>query len=105
MELTAPIPNPDSDTMGKLLDHYLDTKKCRHGDIVNGVIVSVTSKSILIDIGGKCDAIVQPHEVERMADQKPQCTKAWTGGERLCSGHRAGRWHCDRIPGACSTGE
>ncbi len=75
MESMAPIPNPDSDTMGKLLDHYLDTKKCRHGDIVNGVIVSVTSKSILIDIGGKCDAIVQPHEVERMADSNLSALK------------------------------
>jgi small subunit ribosomal protein S1 len=55
--------------MSKLLDQYLDTKKCRHGDIVVGVIVSVTPKSILIDIGGKSDAIVQPREVERMTHQ------------------------------------
>ncbi len=67
MELTAPIPSPEPDAMGKLLDQYLDTKKCRHGDIVIGVIVSVNQKSILIDIGGKCDAIVQPREVERMS--------------------------------------
>ena len=69
MELTAPTSNPDSDPMGKLLDQYLETKKCRRGDIVVGVIVSVTPKSILIDIGGKSDAIVQPREVERMTYQ------------------------------------
>jgi small subunit ribosomal protein S1 len=75
MELTAPVPNPDVDPMGKLLDQYLDTNKCQHGDIVAGVIVSVTSKSILIDIGGKCDAIVQPREVERMSFQSLNALK------------------------------
>jgi small subunit ribosomal protein S1 len=75
MEFPGPIANPDSDSMGKLLDQYLDTKKCRHGDIVVGVIVSVTPKSILIDIGGKCDAIVQPREVERMSYQNLNALK------------------------------
>jgi small subunit ribosomal protein S1 len=75
MESTAPIPNPDSDPMGKLLDQYLDTNKCQHGDIVVGVIVSVNAKSILIDIGGKCDAIVQPREVERMSYQSLKALK------------------------------
>ena len=75
MELTAPIQKPDSDPMGRLLDQYLDSNKCRHGDIVVGVIVSVTPKSILIDIGGKCDAIVQPREVERMSYQQLNALK------------------------------
>jgi small subunit ribosomal protein S1 len=75
MELSARPSNPDSDSMGKLLDQYLDTTKCRHGDIIIGVIVSVSPKSILIDIGGKCDAIVQSREVERMSYQSLKLLK------------------------------
>jgi len=52
--------------MGVLLDQYLETNDYHRGDVVKGVIASVSDKTILIDIGGKCDAIVHPREVERM---------------------------------------
>jgi len=61
--------------MAALLDQYLDTKRCRRGDIVKGVIVSVNSKAILIDIGGKCDATVHPREVERMTPRDLRALK------------------------------
>ena len=57
------------DLMGAMLDAYMDTNTYRRGDIVEGVIASVTAKTILIDIGGKADAIVHPREVERMTAQ------------------------------------
>lgn len=60
--------DPSLDPMGSLLDQYMDDHRCRQGDIVKGVIASVTSKAILIDIGGKCDATVLPREIERMHD-------------------------------------
>ncbi len=56
----------DQDLMANLLDEYTSPHQCRRGDIVEGVIVSVNAKAILIDIGGKCDAVVHPREMERM---------------------------------------
>lgn len=65
----------DQDLMGSMLDAYLETNTCRRGDIVEGVIASVTAKNILIDIGGKADAIVHPREVERMSSQELRAIK------------------------------
>ncbi len=65
----------DQDLMGSMLDEYMDTNVCRRGDIVEGVIASVTPKTILIDIGGKSDAVVHPREVERMTSQELQLLK------------------------------
>ena len=56
----------DSNPMNSLLDEYLEERRWHHGDIVEGVIASVTPRSILVDVGGKADAIVHPKEVERM---------------------------------------
>lgn len=65
----------EQDLMGSMLDAYLDTNVCRRGDIVKGVIASVTAKTILIDIGGKSDAVVHPREVERMTAQELEALK------------------------------
>lgn len=66
MKGTASEAGADQDVMSVLLDQYMETNEYHHGDVVEGVIASVNSKNILIDIGGKCDAIVHPREVERM---------------------------------------
>lgn len=55
--------------MGSLLDEYLEEHRWHHGDIIDGVIASVTPRSILVDVGGKADAVVHPREVERMSNQ------------------------------------
>ncbi len=68
MQSAASSPSSDVDLMGTLLDEYVDAQRCRRGDIVEGVIASVSPKSILIDIGGKSDAVVHPREVERMTE-------------------------------------
>ena len=65
----------DQDLMGSMLDAYMDTNTYRRGDIVEGVVASVTAKTILIDIGGKADAIVHPREVERMTSQELRAIK------------------------------
>ena len=67
--------DPSRDPMGSLLDQYMDDHQCRHGDIVEGIVASVTPRAILIDIGGKCDATVLPHEVERMTPVDLQALK------------------------------
>ncbi len=68
--------NPDEhmeqDLMAMLLDDYADYKPCRRGEIVEGVIATVSGKNILVDIGAKSDAIVVPREVERMTPHELQ---------------------------------
>jgi len=57
-------------TMESLLDSYMEEHRWRRGDIIEGVVASVTPKSILIDVGGKSDAVVHPREIERMSNQE-----------------------------------
>lgn len=66
MKGTASEAGVDQDVLSVLLDQYMETNEYHRGDVVEGVIASVNAKTILIDIGGKCDAIVHPREVERM---------------------------------------
>ncbi|NLE76404.1 MAG: S1 RNA-binding domain-containing protein, partial [Chloroflexi bacterium] len=49
-----------------MIDQYLDLPTFQRGDIVEGVIVSVSSNEILVDIGGKTEGIIASREMERM---------------------------------------
>ncbi len=69
MDSAIPMYDPDPDPMGTLLDEYIDDRHWHRGEIVDGVIASVNPRSILIDIGGKSDALVHPRELERMSDE------------------------------------
>ncbi|MBN1247946.1 MAG: S1 RNA-binding domain-containing protein [Anaerolineae bacterium] len=69
MDSSTSFFDSDRNPMGSLLDEYLEEHRWHHGDIVDGVIASVTPRSILIDVGGKADAVVHPKEVERMSSQ------------------------------------
>jgi small subunit ribosomal protein S1 len=72
MDSAIPMFDTDSDPMGALLDEYMDARHWQRGMIVDGVIASVDPRSILIDIGGKSDAVVHPRELERMSDEDLQ---------------------------------
>ncbi|MGC9356473.1 MAG: 30S ribosomal protein S1 [Anaerolineae bacterium] len=61
-----PEARSEHDPMSALLDEYVPPRPCKRGDIVRGVIVCSDPKGFLVDIGGKCDAVVPPREVERM---------------------------------------
>lgn len=56
--------------MASWLEQYSPQTRCREGDIVEGVIVRAGDKSILVDIGGKRDAIIPPQEVDRFTDEQ-----------------------------------
>jgi len=75
MEGAAPSFDPDTNPMGSLLDEYMDEHRRHRGDIVEGVVASVNPRSILVDIGGKSDAVVHPREVERMSSQDLRALK------------------------------
>ena len=53
-------------SLDSLLEAYTPPRPCQCGDIVKGTIVRVSPKCILVDIGGKCDAMIQSQEVEHM---------------------------------------
>ncbi len=69
MDSAIPMYDSDPDPMGTLLDEYIDDRRWHRGEIVDGVIASVNPRSILIDIGGKSDALVHPRELERMSEE------------------------------------
>ncbi|HQE91819.1 MAG TPA: S1 RNA-binding domain-containing protein [Anaerolineae bacterium] len=79
MKGTASEEGEEQDAMASLLDQYMETNMCHRGDVVEGVIASVNSKTILIDIGGKADAIVHPREIERMMPRELQALKPGQG--------------------------
>ncbi|HOT91372.1 MAG TPA: S1 RNA-binding domain-containing protein [Anaerolineae bacterium] len=76
---TASEVGAEQDVMASLLDQYLETNECRRGDVVEGVIASINDKTILIDIGGKADAIVHPREVEKMMPRELSALKPGQG--------------------------
>jgi small subunit ribosomal protein S1 len=55
-------PNP----MEALSGEMLEFAQVRSGDVVDGIIVSVKPSEIVVDIGGKADALVDPRELERL---------------------------------------
>jgi len=61
--------------MESLLDAYMEEHRWHRGDIIEGVIASVTPRSILIDVGGKSDAVVHPREIEQMSSQEIRAFK------------------------------
>ncbi len=76
MKKTAPDPmDLDKDLMDSMLNQFSAPERCRRGEIVRGVIASVTPKAILIDIGGKSDALVVAREVEQMSPKELQSFK------------------------------
>ncbi len=58
-------PNP----METLPADAFDFPKLHAGDVVEGRIVSVSPSEILVDIGYKCDALVDSRELERLDDE------------------------------------
>ncbi len=57
-------------TMAELLEQSYDLKKVRRGDILMGMIVSVTPNEILVDIGSKSEGIVSGREMERLSPEE-----------------------------------
>ena len=75
---TSPVSEPNMDPMGAMLDDYMEPQGYRHGDIVEGMVVSTAPRSILIDVGGKSDAVVHPREVENMSRKELEALKPGT---------------------------
>ncbi len=73
------IPGPeqrkDREGMSALLDQYAEFPRYKHGDIIEGVIALVTPKSVLIDVGGKSDAVLNSREFDQMTPRQLRALK------------------------------
>ncbi len=63
------------ESLARLLSQYLDAPRFQRGDVVEGVIVAVDARTVLVDIGAKCDALVLPREVECMTRDQLKALK------------------------------
>ncbi|MGQ9586222.1 MAG: 30S ribosomal protein S1 [Anaerolineae bacterium] len=61
-----PLPAEGSYSMAGMVDQYLSFPTLRRGDIVEGVIVSLDPKEVLVDIGGKTEGVVTSRDLERL---------------------------------------
>jgi len=53
-----------------LLEESFACKSFKRGDIIEGMIVSKRADEILVDVGGKAEAIVSARELERMSERE-----------------------------------
>ncbi len=59
--------------MGALLEQYEGAQRAqlRRGDLVEGRVVLVDRDEVLVDIGGKMEAVVPPHELGAQREEPP----------------------------------
>ncbi|MGC9398656.1 MAG: 30S ribosomal protein S1 [Anaerolineae bacterium] len=75
-----PKSSAEADVMALLLDQYTPRTSYRSGEIVEGIVVRVHPRNLLVDIGGKSDALVHPREVEKMG---PEALRALRPGQKV----------------------
>ena len=56
----------DEHPMSALLEKSLDFRRLKQGDIIEGMIVSVTPTEVLVDVGAKSEGVVPSKELERL---------------------------------------
>jgi len=56
----------DEHPMNALMEEALNFPTLKHGDIVEGMIVSVTPTEVLVDVGAKSEGLVPSKELERL---------------------------------------
>lgn len=59
-------PAEDVHLMAEMVEQYLSLPTFQRGDIVEGVIVSLSATEILVDIGGKTEGIVTSRDLEHL---------------------------------------
>lgn len=59
-------PAEDLHLMAEMVDQYLSLPTFQRGDIVQGVIVSLSPTEILVDIGGKTEGVVTSRDLDRL---------------------------------------
>jgi len=62
-ETTTSEKNP----MAEMLDRYLCHQELEHGQLVPGIVVQASSNEVILDVGAKCEGIVQEHDLARLS--------------------------------------
>ncbi len=62
-------PSPEEHPMSALLAEEFSVRRLKQGDIVEGMIVSVTPTEVLVDVGAKSEGVVPSKELERLGRQ------------------------------------
>ncbi|MFC2031125.1 30S ribosomal protein S1, partial [Chloroflexota bacterium] len=57
---------PEDHPMNALMEEELNARTLKRGDIVNGIIVSVTLTEVLVDVNAKSEGVVPSKELERL---------------------------------------
>jgi small subunit ribosomal protein S1 len=57
---------PAEHPMTALMDDALSLRRLKRGDIVDGIIVSVTPTEVLVDVGAKSEGVIPSKELERL---------------------------------------
>ena len=69
--------------MDRLLEEALSFRRLRSGEIVEGMIVSVSPTEVLVDVGAKSEGVVPSQELERLG--RPGLEKLQVGDKLLVS--------------------
>lgn len=70
LDKTGGAESADSAPFAGLLEESFASKSFKRGDIIEGVIVSKRADEILVDVGGKAEAVVSARELERMSERE-----------------------------------
>ena len=71
----------NADAFAGLLEESLASTTFKRGDIVEGTVVSKEPGEVLVDIGGKAEAVISRRELEQMGDQEMGATSQVGGGQ------------------------
>jgi small subunit ribosomal protein S1 len=61
-----PEEHPAEHPMNALMEDALSLRRLKRGDIVDGMIVSVTPTEVLVDVGAKSEGVIPSKELERL---------------------------------------
>jgi small subunit ribosomal protein S1 len=57
---------PEEHPMNAFMEDALNLRRLKRGDIVDGIIVSVTPTEVLVDVGAKSEGVIPSKELERL---------------------------------------
>jgi len=62
-----PSADPEVNPMAEMLERYISCPKLKRGQIVSGTVIRIISGDILVDIGAKCEGLVQEHDLKELS--------------------------------------
>jgi len=60
----------ETNPMADMLDQYLQCQELSHGEITTGTVVKASDKSVVVDIGAKCEGIVPADDLSQLSEEE-----------------------------------